>query len=431
MRTVAVIPQTIKRKSLIRTAAYARVSREKEMSIVSLSAQVDYYTKYIQSNPEWTMAGIYIDEAITGTKDSRENFTRLLEDCEAGKIDLIITKTVSRFARNTLDLLSACRRLSELGIDVFFEAQNLHSNSSEGELMLTLLASLAQDEARSDSENMRWRIQKNFEEGKPWNVVVYGYRAVDGVFQIVPEEAKVVRRIFQYYLAGWGPNRIVKQLNKEKIPTRLNCEWVENTVRGMLKNPMYVGTLILQQTFCQNYLTKKRVPNQGELPKYIVEEAHEPIIDKETFDTVGRMLAAKSTKKIYKKADKESPFAKRIICDHCGLHYRRRYSHGKIKWACTTFAQKGKAICPRSKEIPEPELERLSADVLALDDFDESAFLKRVDHIVACVDNRLVFHLADGTTAERIWKLRSRAESWTPQMKQKARERSMKNAENN
>ena len=248
MSTVQVIPQTIKRKTLIRTAAYARVSMEKETAVRSLSAQVDYYTKYIQSNPDYEMAGIYIDEAKSGTKDTRENFVRLLEDCESGKIDLIITKSVSRFSRNTVDLLSTCRRLKELGIDVYFESQNIHALSSEGEMMLTLLASMAQEEARSDSENMRWAVRKHFEEGKPWNVIIYGYRYKNGAFVIEPHEAEVVREIFSDYLSGLGYNAIAAKLNERgEAQPMYKGAWAQSTIHYMLTHYIYTGNLLLQR----------------------------------------------------------------------------------------------------------------------------------------------------------------------------------------
>ena len=183
MPDVKMIPQKLKRKRVTRVAAYTRVSTPKAEMIASLSAQVDYYSKLINSNPDWEMRGIYVDEAKTGTKDTREKFRRLISDCRKGLIDLVITKSVSRFARNTVDLLSTCRELREYGVDVFFENQNIHSVSSEGELMLTLLASIAQEQSRSDSENIKWRIRKSFENGEDICLsMMYGYDKADTMF---------------------------------------------------------------------------------------------------------------------------------------------------------------------------------------------------------------------------------------------------------
>lgn len=198
---------------LLRTAAYARVSSGKDAMLHSLSAQVSYYNSFIQSNPEWLFCGVYADEALTGTKDNRENFQRLLSECRAGRIDLIITKSISRFARNTVTLLETVRELKELGVDVYFEEQNIHSISPDGEFMLTLLGSYAQEESYSASENQKWRIRKDFEQGRLGSITMLGYeRSNDGTLIIVPEEAETVRMIFNDYLNGMGKNAIANKL---------------------------------------------------------------------------------------------------------------------------------------------------------------------------------------------------------------------------
>ena len=190
---------------LLRTAAYARVSSGKDAMLHSLSAQVSYYNNLIQSNPEWMFCGVYADEALTGTKDSRENFQKLLAECRAGSIDLIITKSISRFARNTVTLLETVRELKGLGVDVYFEEQNIHSLSADGELMITILASYAQEESFSASENQKWRIRKDFEKGKIGSITMLGYkRNKNGILEIVPEEAEIIRMIFLDFLAGMG-----------------------------------------------------------------------------------------------------------------------------------------------------------------------------------------------------------------------------------
>ena len=385
MAKIEVIPQTVKRKQALRVAAYARVSEAKEESILSLSAQVDYYTKLINANPKWTMAGIYVDEAVTGTKETRPNFVRLMTDCRAGKIDCVITKTVSRFARNTVTLLSACRELKELGIDVYFEAQHIHSNSGEGELMLSLMASLAQEEARSDSENMKWAVKKSFEQGKPWNAIIYGYKLLEGTFTVVPDEAEVVRRIFGYYLDGLGSCKIAQILNSERVPTLHNSAWRDNTIISMLTNRTYTGDLLLQKTYSENYISKRKMMNNGELPMYIVEEAHEPIVDRATFNAVQRELAQRSEKfkgKTNRRTD--YTFSGKIVCDYCGDRFSRRTFRNKVTWICTTYKRKGKSVCPCSKQIPDEVLTSVTAEVLGNDCFDEAEFTARIDHISAC-----------------------------------------------
>lgn len=202
-----------------RVAAYARVSCDKDTMLHSLAAQIDYYRKYIIRNPEWEFVGVYADEAKTGTKEDREQFQKLLSDCRSGLIEMVITKSISRFARNTVTLLGTVRELKELGISVFFEDQNINSISEEGELMLTLLASQAQEESLSCSENCKWRIRKGFEQGQPNTCTMLGYRLVKGKITLVPEEAEIVREIFARYLSGFGMQRIANMLNERGVRT--------------------------------------------------------------------------------------------------------------------------------------------------------------------------------------------------------------------
>ena len=203
-----------------RVAAYARVSSAKDAMHHSLSAQVSYYSNLIQSRGEWKYAGVYADEAKTGTKDSRENFIQMLADCKNGKVDMIITKSISRFARNTITLLSVVRELKTIGVDVFFEEQNIHTLSADGELMLTILASYAQEESLSASENQKWRVRKNFQEGKPWNGTILGYRYSGGKRVIKHDEAETVRKTIRLYLSGWGYEKIAKKLMTDGDVTR-------------------------------------------------------------------------------------------------------------------------------------------------------------------------------------------------------------------
>ena len=227
------IPRLIE---LLRVAAYARVSSDKDAMLHSMSAQVSYYSELIQRNPEWKYAGVYTDEAFTGTKDNREGFQRMLEDCRAGKIDRIITKSISRFARNTLTLLKTVRELKELGVDVYFEEQNIHSMSGDGELMLTILASFAQEESRSVSENCKWRIRQQYKEGKTYGWgFMYGYRIKKGEVTIHEEEAQVVRWVFESYLEGMGTAEISRIMREKQIPSYRGGTWSpKRVVRDMM-----------------------------------------------------------------------------------------------------------------------------------------------------------------------------------------------------
>ncbi len=285
-------PQPVERK---RVAAYARVSSGKDAMLHSLSAQISYYNDLIGNRGDWELAGIYADEALTGTKEDRPEFQKMLTDCRNGKIDMVITKSLTRFARNTVTLLATVRELKLLEVDVYFEKENIHTLSSDGELMLTLLASFAQEESRSASENQKWRIQKMFEEGRPNTARMLGYRLVDGTLQIVPEEAAIVKMIFSDYLSGMGRNVIVKKLNRMGVPTMYGGLWRESTLYCILTNEKYTGNMLLQKTYILDHISKKTIVNHGERDMYYVENSHEAIIDKETFDRVQQELSRRAS----------------------------------------------------------------------------------------------------------------------------------------
>lgn len=277
-------------------AAYARVSSGKDAMLHSLSAQVSYYSDLIQKHSGWQYAGVYADEALTGTKDNRENFQRLLADCRARKVDMVITKSISRFARNTVTLLETVRDLKTMGVDVFFEEQNIHSLSADGELMLTILASYAQEESLSASENQKWRIKRNFENGMPWNGTMLGYRYENGTLIIEPSEAETVNRIFTEYLAGSGMTAIAKRLNADGIPTRYGNAWGKASIKAVLQNYSYTGNLLLQKSRRMDHLTKRDAPNNGELPQYHVQGCHEAIIPLRSFNAVQEEMRHRADK---------------------------------------------------------------------------------------------------------------------------------------
>ena len=412
----------VKRK---RVAAYTRVSSAKDTMLNSLSNQVHAYSSMIQANPEWEYAGVYIDEGITGTKEERPGFQQMMADCRAGKIDLILTKSISRFARNTLTLLSSIRELKILGIGVYFEEQNINSLSSDGELMLTILASFAQEESRSMSENMKWRIRKNFQEGKPWCGTLFGYVMKNGKYEIVPEEAAIVKRIFREYLEGNGTNKIIRGLIDDNIPTRKNKEWHETCIVKMLKHYAYTGNLLLQRTYRKDHITKESCINNGELPMYHVEEAHDAIIDIDTYNAVQLEMARRSEMaNRSKEAQKKYPFTGIIFCANCGKTYRRKVTATQPVWICYTFNSLGKKYCP-SKQVPESVLEEITETVAPLDE---------ISKILVKENNTLEYYLADGRIVTRVWRDRSRSESWTPEKREAARiqkqERDRKNAKN-
>jgi DNA invertase Pin-like site-specific DNA recombinase len=287
MRTVTKVmpaePPLPKRK---RVAAYARVSNGKDAMLHSLSQQVSYYSEFIQRQPGWEYAGVYADEAFTGTKDNRPEFQRLLTDCRAGKIDMVLTKAITRFARNTVLLLEVVRELKALGIDIWFEKENIHTLSGDGEFMISILASYAQEESRSASENVKWRVRKKFQQGQPIKAAMLGYRLVDGVYQIVPEEAEIVKTIFADYLSGMGCDAICDKLNGMGIPSPLGLSWCRSTIWKIIRNETYAGDMILQKTYVEDHISKRTRVNDGVLPKYHVHRSHEAIISREDFEHV-------------------------------------------------------------------------------------------------------------------------------------------------
>lgn len=277
-----------------RVAAYARVSIETEALLHSFSTQVSYYNKLIRRTPGWQCAGIFADAGISGTRANRPEFQRLLAECEAGRIDIILTKSISRFARNTVDLLVTVRRLKELGIDVHFEKERINTLSSDGELLLTILASFAQAESYSTSENCKWGIRSRYAQGKPRMQAMYGYRLVDGELVIEESEARVVRRVFQMCLEGSSCYAIAKQLTAEGLRPFRGVAFYGCTIACMLRQEKYTGSTLCQKYYVRDHITHKELRNNGEVPMYFIEGTHPAIISGETFRAVQRKLAQRN-----------------------------------------------------------------------------------------------------------------------------------------
>ena len=424
-KSITIVPKMPKLEQKKSVAAYARVSSGKDAMLHSLSAQVSYYSQMIQNHPGWLYCGVYADEAKTGTKDSREEFQRLISDCCAGRVDMVITKSISRFARNTVTLLETVRELKSLGVDIYFEEQNIHTMSGDGELMMTILASYAQEESRSASENQKWRVREKFEAGIPWNGTVLGYRYENGIYVVKPDEAEIVREIFANYLSGLGIEAIMKKLNAEGKTTRNGNAWTKTCVRRVLGNYSYTGNLLLQTTFREKHITKKTLPNRGELPMYHAENAHEAIVSMEDFQAVQAEMARRSAKHNKTKGGPAKyPFTKLIVCGICGKSYRRKMTATGPVWICSTFNVYGKAACP-SKQIPEGKLEQAAAEALGLDTLDVDTLRSKVTAIRAKNGNMLVFRFKDGSERTVHWADRSRSESWTPGMREAARQKAL------
>ena len=409
---------------LKRVAAYARVSSGKDAMLHSLSAQVSFYSNLIQMHPGWQYIGVYSDEAVTGTKSERPEFQRLIKDCQTGKIDMVITKSISRFARNTVTLLEVVREMKSLGIDVYFEKENIHSTSGDGELMLTILASYAQEESLSVSENCKWRIRNRFKDGEIANWrFMFGYLSMNGKMKIEPQKAAIVRSVFHDYINGKGTTEIAHRLQSEGIPTLFGGKWSARSIKMMLRNEKYAGNALLQKRFVSDHLTKTLLHNNGQLPKYYAEGTHDAIVDTETFQKV-QIILESSKEKFTAKVSTTSfyPFTHMIRCANCGKYYKRQACHGRVYWNCATFLQEGKSVC-HTKQLPEDILIAVTTEVLGLSQFDEAAFIKQIREIVVPEFNVLIYIFSDGQQIERIWKNSSRSESWSESLRQQARER--------
>ena len=280
----------------IRVAAYCRVSTDTEEQATSYQAQIAHYEEVIHRNPEWVFAGIYADDGISATSTKhREQFHQMIQDCMDGKIDMLITKSISRFARNTVDCLNYIRQLKAQNIPIYFEKESINTMDAKGEVLITIMASLAQQESESLSQNVKLGMQYRFQQGIPMiNTTCFlGYdKDKNGNLVINPKEAEIVRRIFREYLNGSSCQAICKGLERNGIKTsRGNKRWHDTTVRKILENEKYMGDLLLQKTYTIDFLSKKRVKNNGDMPQYYVESNHEPIVSRETFMLVQEEIA--------------------------------------------------------------------------------------------------------------------------------------------
>lgn len=314
-----------------RVAGYARVSTDHEDQATSYESQMRYYSEYINGRDDWEFVKMYSDEGISGTNTKlRTGFKAMVEDALNGKIDLIITKSVSRFARNTVDSLTTVRQLKEVGVEIYFEKENIWTLDSKGELLITIMSSLAQEESRSISENVTWGLRKQFAEGKvhfPYTNVL-GFKAgEDGAIVVDQDEAKTVRYIFQQALIGKTPYHIAKDLTEQGIPSPSGkSQWNATTIKRMLRNEKYKGDALLQKTFTIDFLTKKKNINRGELPQYYVENNHEAIVDRETFDAVQQVLDNKSRK------SSTTIFSSKLVCGDCGHFFGSKVWHSTSKY---------------------------------------------------------------------------------------------------
>ncbi len=323
-----------------RVAAYARVSTNSEEQLTSYEAQVDYYTKYIQSRTDWEFIKIYTDEGISATNTKhREGFNEMIADALAGKIDLIITKSVSRFARNTVDSLTTVRKLRDKGIEVYFEKENIYTLDSKGELLITIMSSLAQEESRSISENVTWGKRKHFADGKvtmPYKHFLGYKKGENGLPEIIPEEAEVVRFIYRSFLEGKTSYMIAESLTAQGIKTPAKKDkWCAKVIESILRNEKYKGAALLQKSFTINFLEKKMKINEGEVPQYYIEESHPAIIDPYEYELVQMELDKR--KSLGFSYSGNSVFASKVICGDCGSFYGIKVWHSNDKYRRTIY----------------------------------------------------------------------------------------------
>ena len=364
-------------KRQLRVAAYCRVSTDDEEQLTSYEAQKNYYTDKIMTNKEWTMAGIFADEGITGTSArKRPEFLRMIRQCKQGKIDIVLTKSISRFARNTVDCLNYVRALKELGIAVIFEKENMNTLEIDSEILITMLGAFAQSESESISANVRWGIRQAMKEGKATiqYKYLYGYRkGDDSKPEIIPDQAEVVRKIYDLFLSGTPVRGIQEYLNANSVPN-INGEpkWARSAIDSILTNEKYCGDVLLQKTYIDDCINKKVKKNTGQLPMYLVQNHHEGIISRETFDAAqaelsrrnaGRSPSKKNAPTGRSRYSSKYALSDRMYCGECGTRYQRctwrnRDGSKRIVWRCVSRVDYGNKYCHDSPTLDEEPLHR-------------------------------------------------------------------------
>lgn len=412
----------------LRVAAYCRVSTDDEEQLNSYEAQIAYYTEFIAKNPKWKFAGVYADEGITGTSTlKRKNFLRLMNDCERGKIDLILTKSISRFARNTVDSLSWVRKLRAMNIGVYFEEQAIDSLKAENEMLIGLFSVIAQAESENISANVRWGVQQKMKSGTyRSNFQCFGYKkGTDGVPKIVPEQAEVVREIYDRFLDGLSLDQIQQHLQSmQAVSMNGGTRWNKKTIDSILKNEKYAGDLLLQKTFIADPISKKTKKNRGELPKYLVSNNHPAIIPREKFNAVQMEIARRGSK--HKRSGKTKTeqgkysgkyaLSELLICGECGSHFKR---NGKKNpdgtytyyWRCINRSENGRKACSCGG-LEEKKLQKTICECL-------NEMFTRRDETVRLLRENLRFAVSDNDVDSDVYQmerqilvLQEEAESW-------------------
>ena len=382
--SVKIIPALPQTKSKLRVCAYCRVSTLRETQASSIDSQSNHYEEHIKSNPEWVYAGIYIEEGVTGTKtEVRPELQRLLNDCRDHKIDLILTKSISRFARNTTDCLELVRHLTSLGINIWFEKENIHTDSISSDFLLSIFACLAEEESHSISSNVKWSIRKKFEDGSYKQALApFGYEWKDKMLVVSERESEIVKLIFRMALSGSGYYTIANFLNNKKIPGPTGKKWTPNEVSLILSNLVYTGDILLQKTFVDESFRQKK--NQGEMNQYLVDEHHEAIISKEDFESVQELMKVKS--KIYARNEevpgstekKSYCFTSILVCSDCGSAMYRVENKDSICWVCKKHLDNA-AKCPMK---PQADTDLRSAFINCLNKLSWSGIVEKYQEML-------------------------------------------------
>ena len=399
---------------LKRVAAYCRVSEDLDKCQHSLSTQISYFNNLIQSDTGWDFAGVFYDKGISGTSTKkREGFQSMMTAAEEGKIDLILAKSIQRFARNTVDLLSSVRRLKELGVEVQFEKENISTMDSGGELMLTLLASIAQEESLSLSENVKWSKLKKYKAGRPISrFKVFGYEWIEDDLVIIPEEAEIIRFIYEAYEECRNCNEVSRRVNKLSTEARTKNTWGPTTITETLRNSIYTGELVLQKVFIENPFTKRVMTNNGQLPKFIIDQHHEAIISPEQFNRVQKLMIEKKNLGIFSNEFIQTSFlTQKIKCGDCGHFFIRatcQRSNGEKwkKWICSGTRPKKTPKCKARISIPEELLLEFIAQALENDSFSEEDFSESISEIIVCNRQHLLFKFKNGRETKIDWESR-------------------------
>ena len=391
-----------------KVAAYCRVSTDQDEQLNSFEAQRSYYTEHILSNPNYELAGIFADEGISGTNTkNREQFNAMIKACKEGKIDLILTKSISRFARNTLDCLNYVRELKQLGIGIYFEKENIDTLDAKGEVLLTILSSLAQEESRSISENSTWGVRRRFEQGKVTinETKFLGYeKDRNGNIVIDKKQAVIIKRIYREFLQGKGIGHITKDLEKDKVKNwNGTTKWYMSTIQSILQNEKYKGDALLQKSYTIDFLSKKRAKNHGEVTQYYVEESHPAIIDPEEWEAV--QLEFERRRKFceehfIKKLDTRVAFSGKLICSQCGNVYGRKTwiqptGVQRKVWMCSTrYKSKGVKGCGTG-HVDEEMLKKVFIEVFNTMVDNKQYFLEKWQQDILSVDELKAYRLKE------------------------------------